>query len=98
MNGQRQESTIRVILLDALGLFRASLGRFLVSAGFEVSGEYATSAEVLDFLKNSTADVILCWTLTFAGSQAISCPTQDGPVLRVASWSSRERWTRQNQR
>jgi len=59
MTDQIPESTIRLIILDAFGLFRASLGRFLISAGFEVSGEYATCAEVLDFLQHSTTDVIL---------------------------------------
>ncbi len=59
MTTMDQTTTIRVILLDALGLSRASLARFLAAAGFEISGECATSGEALDVLKRSTADVIL---------------------------------------
>lgn len=54
-----EEGTIRVIVLDALGLSRASLARFLAATGFEISGECASSGEALDVLKHSTADVIL---------------------------------------
>jgi len=53
------ESAIRVILLDALGLSRASLARFLAAVGFEISGECATSGEALDVLRHAAADVIL---------------------------------------
>lgn len=56
---QAQNSTIRVVLLDALGLFRSSLSRFLESAGLAVAGECASLAEALDLLKRCPADVIL---------------------------------------
>ena len=48
-----EESTIRLIVLDALGLSRASLARFLAATGFEISGECATPSEALDVLKHS---------------------------------------------
>lgn len=50
---------IRVIIADALSLFRSSLAGFLASAGFDVAGECATREEVLDLLKRSSADVVL---------------------------------------
>jgi DNA-binding NarL/FixJ family response regulator len=54
---------IRVLLMDALGLFRASLGRYLSSeSGFEVAGECATPAEALEILNGAggqTVDVVL---------------------------------------
>lgn len=54
---------IRVLLIDVLGLFRASLGRYLSSEGdFEVAGECGSSTEALDILKRSpeeSVDVIL---------------------------------------
>lgn len=58
--GQRLENRIRLVLLDELGLFRASLGRFLASeSGFEVAGECGTAAETLEILKLSTIDIVL---------------------------------------
>jgi len=52
MSDQTQENRIRLVLLDELGLFRASLGRFLASeAGFEVAGECGTPTEALEVLK-----------------------------------------------
>lgn len=54
---------IRVLLLDALGLFRASLGRYLsAECGFEVAGECATPAEALEILNcavGHAVDVVL---------------------------------------
>jgi len=61
MNDPPGES-IRVVLIDAQGLFRASLGRYLCSeAGFEVVGDCGTSVEALGILNSSNApvDVIL---------------------------------------
>lgn len=60
MNDQKQENRIRLVLLDELALFRASLSRFLTSeAGFEVAGECGTSAEALEILSGSSVDVVL---------------------------------------
>jgi len=51
--------TIRVLLMDALGLFRASLGRYLSSeSGFEVAGECGTPAEALEILSGSVAQAV----------------------------------------
>jgi two-component system, NarL family, nitrate/nitrite response regulator NarL len=51
---------IRLILVDAPGLFRASLGRYLASEpGFEVTGECDSPVEALELLKDAEADVIL---------------------------------------
>jgi DNA-binding NarL/FixJ family response regulator len=60
MNDQKQESRIRLILLDEHGLFRASLGRLLASEpDLEVAGECGTSAEALEVIRGSTVDVVL---------------------------------------
>jgi DNA-binding NarL/FixJ family response regulator len=60
MSKQASDHRIRIVLVDALGLFRASLAHFLASEpDFEVVGECATSAEALDLLKSSTPDVFL---------------------------------------
>lgn len=83
------ESTIRVILLDALGLSRASLARFLAAAGFEISGECATSGEVLDVLKRSAADVILLdFDLCADPGEFISTARQAGYEGRFLAISS----------
>jgi DNA-binding NarL/FixJ family response regulator len=51
---------VRLVLLDELGLFRASLSRLLAAdAGFEVAGECATAAEALQILSRAEVDVIL---------------------------------------
>jgi DNA-binding NarL/FixJ family response regulator len=54
---------IRVLLMDALGLFRASLGRYLsAECGFEVAGECATPADALEILNAAVGhavDVVL---------------------------------------
>ncbi|MFZ0590564.1 MAG: response regulator transcription factor [Bryobacteraceae bacterium] len=60
MSGQSQERRVRLVLVDELGLFRESLARFLASEpGFEVTGQCGTSADALELLKTSAADVIL---------------------------------------
>lgn len=65
MNDQVQESRIRLLLLDGIGLFRASLGRFLASeADLVVAGECGTSAQALEALareagEGSTVDLVL---------------------------------------
>jgi len=60
MNDQAPQNRIRLVLLDELVLFRASLGRFLASEpGFEVTGECATPAEALKVLGRSTVDLVL---------------------------------------
>ena len=49
------KTDISVLLIDELGLFRASLGRYLSSEpGFEVAGECGTVSEALDFLRGAT--------------------------------------------
>jgi DNA-binding NarL/FixJ family response regulator len=54
---------IRVFLIDALGLFRASLSRYLSSeGGLEVAGECGTASEALEILSSlsdGSVDVIL---------------------------------------
>lgn len=56
---------IRVLLIDALGLFRASLGRYLSSECFEVAGECATTAEALEILSGSVARAVEVVLLDF---------------------------------
>ena len=51
---------VRLLLLDELGLFRSSLGRFLGSeGGFEIAGECGTTAEALEILSRSKVNVVL---------------------------------------
>lgn len=58
--GQTDVNPIRIVLLDAHGLFRTSLARCLASeTGFEIAGECGTSAEALEILSRSTVDIIL---------------------------------------
>lgn len=60
LNDETPENPIRLILLDDLALFRASLGRYLASEpGFDVVGQCGTCAEALETLKRTAADVIL---------------------------------------
>ena len=60
MNIETPGNLIRLILLDELALFRASLGRYLASElGFDVVGQCGTCSEALETLKRTTADVIL---------------------------------------
>jgi len=60
MNDQTQESRIRLVLFEDHGLFRAGLGRLLAAEpDLEVAGECSTSAEVLEVLKKSVANVVL---------------------------------------
>lgn len=60
MNDHPDENRTRLVLLDDHCLFRASLARLLASEpGFEVVGEYGTSAEVLEILHGSAVDVVL---------------------------------------
>ncbi len=60
MNDTTDERPIRLIILDSLSLFRASLGRLLASQpGFEVAGECGTSAEALAILAHTPIDLIL---------------------------------------
>jgi DNA-binding NarL/FixJ family response regulator len=60
MSKQALDNRIRIVLVDALGLFRGSLAHFLASEpDFEVVGECGTAAEALGLLKGSTPDVIL---------------------------------------
>lgn len=76
------QSTIRVVVVDALSLFRVSLGKFLASAGIEVARECATREEALEFLQNSSADVVLL-DLELAGAgDLISAARQAGHQAR----------------
>src|ERR1700693_2626702 len=81
MEKQTDENRIRLVLIDDHGLFRASLGCLLASEpGFQVTGECGTSAEALEVLKRSGADIIL---LEFdlgseRGSEFISAARQAG--------------------
>jgi DNA-binding NarL/FixJ family response regulator len=60
MNHPTPEGRIRLVLLDDHGLFRASLARMLATEpDLEVAGECSNSAEALEALKGSTADVVL---------------------------------------
>ena len=90
-NDQTQDSRIRLVLLDELGLFRATLGRFLSSEpGFEVTGECGTPAEALEVLQRSTVEVVLLDfdVCTEEGGDFISAARQagyQGRFLIVAS-------------
>jgi DNA-binding NarL/FixJ family response regulator len=76
-----QENPIRLVLLDDCALFRASLARFLASEpGLAIAAECATSAEALEVLNGSAADIVL---LDFdlgseRGDQFISAARQAG--------------------
>ena len=60
MNAQAQENRIRLLLVYAPGLYRASLGRFLASEpGFELVGECGTPGEALQLLTDCQPDVVL---------------------------------------
>jgi DNA-binding NarL/FixJ family response regulator len=60
MEEQIAENRIRLVLVDAQVLFRASLGRFLATQpGFELTGECGTAAEALEILTDSSVDVVL---------------------------------------
>jgi DNA-binding NarL/FixJ family response regulator len=60
MHDQTHEDRIRLALLDGHGLFRASLAKLLASeSSLEVVGECGTSAEALEILNSSSADVVL---------------------------------------
>jgi len=55
-----KDSRIRLVLVDELGLFRASLARFLGSEpDFEVTGQCGDYAEAIDLLKTSSPDIVL---------------------------------------
>jgi len=54
------DGRIRLLLLDKLALFRASLARLLASEnGFEVAGEAGTAVEALEILHKSQVDIVL---------------------------------------
>ncbi|HEY6340645.1 MAG TPA: response regulator transcription factor [Bryobacteraceae bacterium] len=60
MSNPTHGNGIRLILVDAPGLFRTSLGRYLASEpGLEMAGECETPAEALDLLKDAKTDVVL---------------------------------------
>jgi two-component system, NarL family, nitrate/nitrite response regulator NarL len=60
MTAPTTEPRIQVMLLTDLGLFRGSLSRLLASEpDLEVVGECGTSAEALECLKASSADIVL---------------------------------------
>jgi len=60
MNGTPQEHPIKLVVADPVGLFRASLSRFLsANSGIEVIGECATAEEALEVLARSPVDLVL---------------------------------------
>lgn len=60
MSDANGERLIRLMILDPLGLYRASLGRLLsAQSGFEVVQECATAEEALKTLASSAVDLIL---------------------------------------
>jgi DNA-binding NarL/FixJ family response regulator len=60
MDDEEGEIQIRLALLDAHGLFRASLSRFLAAQpGFEVVGECGSGAEAKDILQRAPVDILL---------------------------------------
>jgi hypothetical protein len=60
MNAQAEGNRIRLLLVDAPGLYRASLGRFLASEpGVELVGECGTPGEALHLLIDCQPDVVL---------------------------------------
>lgn len=81
MNNEMQEPRIRLILLDDLTLFRASLGRFLASdPAFELVGDCGAANEALEALKRSAVDVIVFDfdSRTDQGDDVISAARQSG--------------------
>ena len=53
------ENRFRLVLVEDQALFRTSLGRYLAAEpGIELAGECASSAEVLDLLKDSPVDLV----------------------------------------
>jgi DNA-binding NarL/FixJ family response regulator len=60
MNHQSGQNRIRLVLVDDVGLYRASLSRLLSSEpGLEVAAECSTFLEALAILKNPAVDVVL---------------------------------------
>jgi DNA-binding NarL/FixJ family response regulator len=60
MSKQALDHRIRILVVDELGLFRASLAHLLASEpDFEVVGECGTATEALGLLEDSKPDVIL---------------------------------------
>jgi len=80
--GQTEGNGIRLLLLDAHGLFRTSLARFLASeTGFEIAGECATPTDALEILSRSPVDLILLDSdvdNVNAGNEFISAVRQAG--------------------
>lgn len=53
-------SEVRIVMVDDHGLFRESLGRLLeTTPGFRIVGRCGTSAEAIDLLSRTPADVVL---------------------------------------
>jgi len=60
MSEHSQENRIRLLIVDELGLFRASLAHFLASEpGVEVTGHCGTLTDALEMLSASAPDVVL---------------------------------------
>ncbi len=79
MNEHPPEKRIRLVLLDAHVLFRASLSRVLaLEPEFEIAGECGTAAEALEVLKNSVADVVLLDFDAIEGNDFMSAARQSG--------------------
>ena len=81
MNEQTGQDRIRLVLLDNQALFRASLARLLsLQAGIEVAAECGSSAEALEALSGSRADVVL---LDF--EHAMGCQADEGFIAAARS-------------
>jgi DNA-binding NarL/FixJ family response regulator len=86
MDGQANRERIRLLLLDDHVLFREGLSRLLASEpDFEMVGNCGTSAEALEVLKRSPADIVL---LDFDlgedhGSQFISAARRAGYAGKI---------------
>ncbi|MGO9257626.1 MAG: response regulator [Bryobacteraceae bacterium] len=60
MEEQAEQGRIRLVLVDAQALFRASLSRFLATQPYlEVVGECGSAAEALEILAGFSVDIVL---------------------------------------
>jgi DNA-binding NarL/FixJ family response regulator len=77
MEEQAEPARIRLVLVDAQALFRASLSRFLATQQYlEVVGECGSAAEAQEVLAGSSVDIVLV---------DLDLRTEDGEVLMSAA-------------
>ena len=86
MTKQALDHRIRILLVDELGLFRASLAHFLASEpDFDVVGECCTAAEALGLLRVQH-QTSFCWILkSVPNAGRTSCVPPGEPTIKGIS-------------